>query len=203
MALRGRPKNFNPAEALEQIAGVFWEKGYAGASVEDLTLAANIKRPSLYASFGDKRTSFLAALALFRGRLQRLISEFESNPDLALGLHRFFAQSIEEYTKGASHQRGSFILTVAIEAVEQADVCDHLQAILQDLDTAFRRRFAKAIDDGELCRATDPASLAMMATATLQGLSLRARAGASVESLNEIATLAVGMMVPLVRAQVA
>jgi AcrR family transcriptional regulator len=196
-APRGRPKQFDPDTALEQIAGVFWDKGFAGASIDDLTAAAGIKRPSLYASFGDKRTSFLAALAMSRGRLQKLIAEFDASPKLRSGLTKFFEDNIIEYTQGTEGPRGCFILTVAIEAVAQEDVRILLASILGELDAVFRRRFAKAIQDGEIAKTSDPISLAMMAVSTLQGLALRARAGASVATLQELAhSAAIGLSQP-------
>ncbi len=191
MAGRGRPKNFDPLVALEQIAGVFWEKGYAGASVEDLTLAANIKRPSLYASFGDKRTSFLAALGLHRGRLQARLSEFENAPYIRSALSDLFDHSILEYLSGQTGPRGSFILTIAIDAAEQSDVRIQLIAILHEMDAAFVRRFSRAISEGELDTAMDPVDLAAVLSSVLQSLALRARAGETAEKLSEMASRAV------------
>jgi len=60
-----RPKAFDREKALMQALQLFWRKGYSATSVEDLSSALHLSRSSLYATFGDKRTLFLAALRLY------------------------------------------------------------------------------------------------------------------------------------------
>ena len=62
---RGRPREFDVEEALAAALRVFWEKGYEGASLTDLTDAMRITRPSLYAAFGNKEALFKRALDLY------------------------------------------------------------------------------------------------------------------------------------------
>src|SRR5690242_13288835 len=59
---RGRPRSFDPDAVLEKARAVFWNLGYAAASLDDLAAATGLNRPSLYAAFGDKRALYLAAL---------------------------------------------------------------------------------------------------------------------------------------------
>src|SRR5450432_2916250 len=65
----GRPRTFREEDALDAAMRVFWEKGYEGASLDDLTQAMGINRSSLYSSFGDKA-------ALFR----RVIDRYGAGP---------------------------------------------------------------------------------------------------------------------------
>jgi AcrR family transcriptional regulator len=97
---RGRPRLFDEDVVLDKIANVFWEKGFAGTSIDDLTEAAGIKRPSLYASFGDKKASFYAALAHSRRRLDALIKEFEEAENLRLGLAHFSNKTLPISRRG-------------------------------------------------------------------------------------------------------
>src|SRR5579859_5199475 len=62
----GRPRCFCEDVALEAAMRVFWQKGYEGASLSDLTEAMGINRPSLYAAFGNKEELFRKALDRYR-----------------------------------------------------------------------------------------------------------------------------------------
>jgi AcrR family transcriptional regulator len=64
-ARMGRPRGFAEDIALEAAMRVFWEKGYEGATLADLTEAMGINRSSLYASFGDKEAIFRMAMARY------------------------------------------------------------------------------------------------------------------------------------------
>ena len=66
-----RTKTFDPSVALEQAMAVFWLKGYEATSMQDLVEAMGINRASLYATFGDKRQLFLAAIAHYDATVVR------------------------------------------------------------------------------------------------------------------------------------
>jgi AcrR family transcriptional regulator len=47
---------------LQRVRDVFIEKGFAGASLDELSEAAGLNRPSLYAAFGDKEQLYIHTL---------------------------------------------------------------------------------------------------------------------------------------------
>ncbi|UGT63462.1 TetR/AcrR family transcriptional regulator [Nocardia asteroides] len=65
MQARGRPRAFERAAALNRAREVFWEHGYEGTSLADLTTAMGIASPSLYAAFGSKEALFREAVELY------------------------------------------------------------------------------------------------------------------------------------------
>ena len=101
----GPPKAFDINAALNAAMVVFWQKGFDGASLGDLTKAMGINRPSLYGTFGDKQSLYLRTLDWYDGqgelafigsagetnarrfveRLLRGIANLYSRPDLPAG----------------------------------------------------------------------------------------------------------------------
>ena len=63
---RGRPREYDPDAALVRATESFWERGYSGTSLDELSEATGMNRPSLYGAFGDKRDLYLKTLAHYR-----------------------------------------------------------------------------------------------------------------------------------------
>src|SRR5262245_9273391 len=59
---RGRPRAYDPEQALKQATNAFWQTGFSGTSLDDLSAATNMNRPSLYGAFGDKRAIYLTTI---------------------------------------------------------------------------------------------------------------------------------------------
>jgi TetR/AcrR family transcriptional regulator, transcriptional repressor for nem operon len=74
-----RPKEFDRDIAVERAMSVFWSKGYAATSTDDLLQAMKIGRQSMYDTFGDKRRLYVEALERYQlesvaGHIKRLRS---------------------------------------------------------------------------------------------------------------------------------
>src|SRR6476659_5295165 len=77
---KGRPREFDVDQALAAALRVFWQKGYDGASLTDLTDAMGVTRPSLYAAFGNKESLFRKALDLYEREKLAYIGEALAAP---------------------------------------------------------------------------------------------------------------------------
>ena len=64
---RGRPRRFDPDEAVATAQRLFHAKGYDALSVADLTRALGINPPSFYAAFGSKAGLYARILDRYAG----------------------------------------------------------------------------------------------------------------------------------------
>src|ERR1044072_4945642 len=95
---RGRPRAYDPAQALARAADRVWKAGYAGTSLDDLSEATGMNRPSLYAAFGDKRDLYLKTLEHYREESRSLArSALADDPPLKVFLTRFYDQALDLY----------------------------------------------------------------------------------------------------------
>src|SRR5215475_5810980 len=72
---RGRPRAYQPEVALARALDVFWREGFAGTSLDDLSAATGMNRPSLYGAFGDKRELYIKSYEAYRDRARVRMSE--------------------------------------------------------------------------------------------------------------------------------
>jgi AcrR family transcriptional regulator len=167
---------------------VFWRTGLSGTSLDDLVEATAMNRPSLYAAFGDKRTTYLKALAHWGNIGQRALEDALSATrfeDALLGAYR---AAIAIYVGKDKAPRGCLLISTAtVEAATDSEVRTLLLEGIQRVDRAFEARIRRAIDDRELSVDADAALLAQLATGVLHALALRARAGVSRAKLEELA----------------
>ena len=175
---------------LEAVLGVFWRKGFSGATLPDLATAAGITRPSLYTALGDKLSMYLHSLEHVRGALERQIeASLAPSRPLAEGLLAFYAAAIDLYLSGERQPLGCLaICTAATEAAEEPDIRSALAGILDVIDKAFERRFRAELETRGRMETASAAAMAAMASATLHSLAVRARAGQGRERLLALAT---------------
>lgn len=176
---RGRPRAYDPDTALANAMSVFWDAGYAGTSLDDITAGTGMNRPSLYGAFGDKRALYLQTLERYRSLARAAFTE-ALGPDRPLreALRRVYETALSVYYAGEGGARGCFLIgTALVESVNDVAVRKTLRDALLEIDAAFEARISLARDQGELPRGVDTAVLARLASALLHTLAIRSRAG--------------------------
>ncbi|MEX3977458.1 TetR/AcrR family transcriptional regulator [Paraburkholderia sp. EG287A] len=193
---RGRPRAYDPHEALARARDTFWRNGYAGTSLDDLSEATGMNRPSLYGAFGDKHALYLQTMERYveAGRTA-MESALDSAVPLREALMRVFDGALGWYLPAHDAARGCLLIgTAAVEAVNDEAVRERLAAGLRTFDKAFERRLRAALAQGELPPDASAPMLARLASALLHSMALRARAGDSRASLRAMAVAGVALI---------
>jgi AcrR family transcriptional regulator len=193
---RGRPRAYDADTALARAVDAFWDAGFAATSLDDLSQATGMNRPSLYAAFGDKRELYQKALDRYRERAREAFKEaFADDEPLRSALRRVYDTAIAIYLSGARGARGCFIIGTAVtQAVTDVQARAALADTLVEIDEAFARRIRSAQRGGELPGEANPVMLGKLAAAALYSLAIRARAGASRTELEAVADAAVDLI---------
>lgn len=178
---RGRPRAYQPEVALARATEAFWRSGYSATSLDDLSTATGMNRPSLYGAFGDKHALYLTTLERYTADGRHAMDEALNNGrSLQDALKRVYDVALSLYFPGRGVSRGCFLVgTAATEAVGDPEIRTRLGGGLREFDRAFEARLRQAQTQGELDAAADPAALARIASAVLHTLALRSRAGDS------------------------
>lgn len=183
----GRPREFDVDQALDQALRVFWEKGYEGASMADLTAAMGINRPSLYSAFGNKESLFLKALARYEEGPAAYVKQALEEPT-ARAVAEKILFGATEVLGDPTNPRGCLAIQGALSCGDEAKaVKDQLVSLRCEFMDAVEERFERAKQEGELDAGVDVRQLARYIVTVAQGLSIQASSGTCAAGLRDIA----------------
>jgi len=193
---RGRPRAYQPDVALGKALGLFRKEGFAATSLDDLSAATGMNRPSLYGAFGDKRDLYIKSYQRYREDARAATAEiFREEMPIRQRLARIYAAALDIYLSGETGPLGCFtVMTAGSEAVADPEIRGMVVDALSGLDRAFAACFGRARDKGELTASADPAVLAQLASATLHTIAIRARARVPRKELEALVKGAIDVM---------
>ena len=182
----GRPREFDADAVLETAMELFWEHGFEGVSISDLTDATGINRRSLYAAFGTKEELFRCAVRRYLDGPGGFVAAALQQPrarDVATTMVHGAADS---YTD-PDRPRGCLLVHGALAAGGDADAVrvDLAQQRAAGIK-ALAHRFDEAQAAGEL-PGVDTLVLARWINSVCQGFSVQARSGATRDELHQAA----------------
>lgn len=187
---RGRPREFCAEDALSAALQVFWQKGYEGASLTDLTEAMGISRPSLYACFGNKETLFRQALDLYEREKMAYVGEALTAPTARGVAERLLRGGLEMQTS-VSDPKGCLGVISAVACGREAEsIRQEVLARGAASNAALIARLERAKAEGDLPAAADPQGLARYLSALCQGMAVQAGTGATADELTLLVTTA-------------
>jgi AcrR family transcriptional regulator len=185
-----RPREFDRDIALEQARQVFWAKGYAGASTDDLISAMGIGRQSLYNTFGDKWQLYVEALTDYQqrstsGHVRRLEAPESVMEGLQSMLEGLVADDDEERALGCMG---------VVSACEFGTNEPELVALRGKASSYLRGKLLKRIREGqasgEISESVDAGDAASYVLISMTGIQLAARSGAKASELRRLARFA-------------
>lgn len=179
MARTGRPRAFDTQQALARARDLFWSRGYAATSVQDLVDELGVQRGSLYAAFGDKHDLYLKAVALYaKENVEQLEAMLREGPVLP-ALRRMLLDPSE--LTGASGRRtgrrGCLVGNTTAELVPSDDAARDLAgAAFDGFIEVVADALARAQATGEVSAGADPQTQARLLLLLFQGSALVSRA---------------------------
>jgi AcrR family transcriptional regulator len=186
----GRPRGFDEDAVLEAAMRVFWEKGYEGATMADLTEAMGINRSSMYAAFGDKESVFHLVMERYREGRMTPIRQALSQPSLREVIAGLI-HGTAEFLSIPGNPRGCLLIQGALACGTDAEpVKQTMIEWRKSGEAALRKRLQRAQSEGELPAEIQPADFARYLSSVMAGLCIQAVNGATRAELRRAAEIA-------------
>lgn len=179
-----RTREFDPELALDKAMALFWERGYAHTSMEDLVQHTGVSRYGLYGTFGNKDEIYRLALM----RYTRMMKEEMQQPLSAPGAGRreleAYFRTVTEFVATDEGRRGCMISNTASElAPHDPAIAEHMRSLQSELRAKLERVIANAQQAGDIRQDLPAPALAMTLFAMIQGMAALHRSGTAVSDL--------------------
>jgi AcrR family transcriptional regulator len=186
----GRPIGFDRDAALEAAMLLFWERGYEGTSMSDLTHAMGLNPSSIYAAFGDKHALFELAVKRYVEMRAKDAGKALEEPTLEKVVRALFDNTVAFLTT-PGHPPTCMTLAGAVGcSADAAPARDLMTGIRKQNQVALRRRLLKARKSGELSKEIDVDDYTRYLSTIIAGLSIQAANGSTKAELNRTAQMA-------------
>lgn len=188
---RGRPKAFDREEAVAAAMLLFWERGYAGTSFDDLTAAMGIN-PSSF------RNTFKSKEALYREATDAYVLEtgawffgvLSAEADVHAAFSRLFDETADQYTRDDRPPGCMVSLAATHVPASLASLKDMMAGHRAAAETAMAERIRQAQRDGQIGQDIDASLLAGFFNTVFRGMAVQARDGATKSRLLDIGRVA-------------
>ena len=190
---RGRPREFDRTEALNQAMKIFWQKGYTATSMNDLYEAMGIKSPSLYAAFGSKEDLYEEVLLHYAQSVAPGIwGHMTSEPSPRQAVWLWLERSADMLTQ-TDMPHGCMVTLSAVGSEGNDRLGDLVRRMRAAGFSLLKTRLEQAQKQGDLPGSVDVEALTRLYVSIQQGMSIQARDGASREILLSIARSAMAL----------
>jgi AcrR family transcriptional regulator len=191
MAVIGRPRGFDRDAALEAAMFLFWRKGFAATSMNDLCDAMGVRSPSLYAAFGSKEALYLEAVEHYvRTQGPPVWDKLAEGATARAGVENLLMAGTESLPKSRATPAGCMAVLAAVGDEWPAAITRVVKKVRLEMLGMLRSRLETAVAKGELPTSTDIDGLSRFYLSVFQGMAIQARDGASQAELKAVAATA-------------
>ncbi|MFE3442467.1 TetR/AcrR family transcriptional regulator [Nocardia sp. NPDC059180] len=192
-----RPRQFDEERVMAAVQAVFWDKGYAGTSLEDLLAASGLGKGSLYGAFGDKRSLFLRVLREYDEANDRMLRTWLEQADQAIDVIRGFVTGSIRDPGGEQARRGCLLANTAMElSVSTSEVAAEARRSYAATTSVLVDAIRRAQREGDITPHVDPDSAAHAVLAGQLGLIVLGRVGQDPAALSIMAETLLNGLLP-------
>ena len=189
-----RQKEFDTEEILDKAIEVFWKKGYSSTSIQDLVDYLGIGRGSLYNTFENKHTIFLAALDRYTSRritnLLRTLTEDSPKESFRKMFRNYIIDILND-----NENKGCFLINATTElAGTDPEVAKRIKWGQGQMDDCLTDALRSAKQKGELAQDRDPRALSLFFSNTMKGLRVMAKSNPRREELEAVVNTALTVL---------
>jgi AcrR family transcriptional regulator len=191
MAVTGRPRGFDRDAALEAAMFLFWRKGFAATSMNDLCDTMGIGSPSLYAAFGSKEELYLEAVEHYvQSQGPPVWDKLAEGATARAGIENLLIAWTESLPKSRATPAGCMALLAAVSDEWPTTIVRVVRKVRLEMRGMLRSRLENAVAKGELPSSTDIDGLSRFYFSVFQGMAIQARDGATQAELRAVAAAA-------------
>jgi AcrR family transcriptional regulator len=191
MAIIGRPRGFDRDAALQAAMLLFWRKGFAATSMNDLCDAMGIRSPSLYAAFGSKEALYLEAVEHYVRTIGPPVwDKLAEGATARAGVENLLLAGTESLPESGATPAGCMAMLAAVSDEWPTAIADVVRKVRLNMLGMLRSRLETAVTEGELPASTDIDRLSRFYLSVFQGMAIQARDGASPAELRGVVAAA-------------
>ena len=176
---RGRPRLFDRTAALDRAMRVFWDRGYEGATFDELIAAMGVSPSSFYNTFGNKEALYREAVGAYLtgpgGFFPNALAGGGSARD---AFARLMTATAATYTDDTGPAGCMISLAGLHDAPERADLRDFMREVRGHARALMVERLNEGVRNGDLPEGADIAQIADFFETVSRGMAVRARDGA-------------------------
>ncbi|MGJ3253073.1 MAG: TetR/AcrR family transcriptional regulator [Elainellaceae cyanobacterium] len=190
-----RHKEFDRDDVLEKAMEMFWYKGYEATSVQDLINCMGINRGSLYDTFGDKHSLFLAALDRYRdSKVNERLKVLERSQSGLEAIRQFFYEMVEIRTTGQGCQGCLMVNSLVELALHDDEAAGRVASHATRLEEAFYRALMRARKHGEISEKKNLRAIARFLANSINGICVMAKISPDVHALKDVADVSLSVL---------